>query len=185
MKILLLTGATLCLLLLGGCEQKDQDAALAQGRAAVNKATELAGSAWKSATDAASKLSADSGRAALESAKANLVGMQGKLAELKSKSGIDGLKLDAIKDQIKRLDAALNLQKIKSEIDAKVDDAKKAKDNAEKSVDDVKAKLDAADAEYRSLQKKLADAQAAFDDASQKVKDSTKKVEDAAHSVGL
>jgi chromosome segregation ATPase len=178
-------GCFICLtaIVLVGCEKKDQDAAMAQGQLIASKAQTIAGNAWQSARDAASKLSADSGSAALQSAKSQMEALQGKLSQVKAPTGLDGLKLDSVKEEIQRLEDALNIQKLKTEMDEKVREASNAKENAEKTADDVREELRRADAEYRDLQDKLNRAQSAYNDASQRAQDAAKKVLDVAGSV--
>ena len=167
-----------CLIVLAtGCEKKDQDAALAQGQVAFSKAKQMAGGFWKSACAEADKLSADSGKSALESAKTQLESARDRLSHIQAPSELDGLKMDSVKEEIQRLQAALTVQNIKEETDRRVKDAMTWKENAEKTVDEVKAKLAQADAEYQDLQKKLHDAQATYDDASTKVKETTQKIQ--------
>ncbi len=176
----------LCLIgLAGGCEQKDQDAALAQGKIALNTAEAFAGDAWKSACESANKLTADSGRPALESAANQLQGIESQIKQLKDRSRLDDLKLEDVKRQLQRIQAAMNVQSIRAQIDERVESAKRAKDNAEKSYDDVKAKLDEADREYKGLQQKLGEAQDVLDSATAKVKETSKKVQTAAEKIGL
>jgi chromosome segregation ATPase len=160
-----------------GCDKKDQDAALDQGRFAMSKAADFASGAWKSACDQAHSLSADSGKSAIESAKAQLEGVRKKMSGIKAPTSLDSLKLDSVKEEIARLQAALTIKNLKAQLDERVEIAKKLKDNAEKSYDDVKGKLEHADAEYQDLQKKLSDAQTAYDGASEKIKETTQKLQ--------
>jgi chromosome segregation ATPase len=162
---------------LAGCEKKDQDAALDQGRVVVSRAADLATGAWKSALAQASKLSADSAKPALESAKAQLERAKSKLSEIKMPSGLDHLKLASIQEELSRLEAALNVQKLKSEMDERVDAAMKTKENAEKTIGEVRQTLAKADAEYQDMQKKLKDAQEAYESASAKVKETSQKIQ--------
>ena len=177
MKRILALSSLALLALTAGCDQKDQDNAMAQGRTAMSKAADFASGAWKSACEKANKLTEDSGKPALESAKAQLEAARDKLSKIKTPTSVDDLKLDSVKGQIDRLEAALSVQKLKAEMNARVDDAMKAKDNAVKTVDDAKAKLEAADAQYRGLQRKLDAAQSAYDSASEKVKEASQRIQ--------
>jgi len=132
MKLQISLLAACCGLIVVGCEQKDQDAALAQGQAVVSKAQTMAGSAWKSVSDEASKLSPDSGKQALESATKQMEGLKDKMSQIKAPTGLDSLKLESVKAEIERLRAALDLQKLKAELDERVVTAKKLKENTEK-----------------------------------------------------
>ncbi len=55
------------------------------------------------------------------------------MSHIKAPTEIQGLKLDSVKDQIQRLQAALTIKNLKSQMDKRVEDAQKMKDNAEKS----------------------------------------------------
>ena len=160
-----------------GCDKKSQDAGLAQGQAAVAKAGDLAGTAWKSAKDQAARLTSDSGKSAIEAAEAQLVALRDKLSSIKTPSVLDSLRLDSIKEEIQRLQAALELQNLKKEMDIRVKNAMTMKGNAEKSYHDVRNKLTQVDAEYQDLQKKLHSAESAYDNAAEKVKETTQKIQ--------
>ena len=88
------------------CEKKDQDAAMAQGRVFASKAQDMAGSAWKSVSEQAQKLSADSGKSAIGSAKSQLESLRDRMSHTKAPTEIEGLKLDTVKEEIQRLQAA-------------------------------------------------------------------------------
>ncbi len=128
-----------------GCEKKDQDAAMAQGRMFASKAQDMAGSAWKSVSEQAQKLSADSGKSAIESAKSQLESVRDRMSHIKAPTEIEGLKLDTVKDEIQRLEAALTIKNLKSQMDKRVEDAQKMKDNAQKSVQEIRDKLSQAE----------------------------------------
>jgi len=99
------------------------------------------------------------------------------MSHMQAPSSLDGLKLDAVKEQIQRLQAALTVRHLKDALDRRVKLAMEMKENAERSVDDVKAKLSQTNAEYQDLQKKLDDAKATYDSASEKVKEADKKLQ--------
>jgi DNA repair exonuclease SbcCD ATPase subunit len=147
--------------LLVGCTPQDRDSAFNQGadlgRKAAGKAVAFAGDAWKAAAERASKLSPESASDALESAKASLEKAK---AELKP-----GERLEAAEAEIARLRAALDMQKLRRELDEKVTRAQQLKENAGKTVDDVRAKLEAADKAYQDLNSKLTEAQRTYEDA--------------------
>ncbi len=149
--------AALVLAAVVGCEPKQQDAAMAAGQSAWKKA----GESWDTVYKQAAKLTADSSAAALKAAREQLVKAQ---ASLK-----DNEQVKALQDQIARIDAAIDVQKIKADLEAKVEEAKQAKENATKTVDDIQTKLHQADQAYQSLEAKLADAQKAYDSAAAKI----------------
>ena len=124
-----------------GCDQKQQDQALAQGKAAMSTAAGFASKAWQSASKQAANINLDSAKPAIESAKSSLESVKTKLSEIKAPTSLDSLKLDSVKDQLQRLEAALNIKKLQKEMDDKVAEAKKVQDNATKSVQDVREKL--------------------------------------------
>jgi len=173
-KILILALAAVTII--GGCDQKQQDDAIAQGRVAVNKAGDAVGKAWTATVDEANKLTDGSASRELEAAKSSLESMRDKMSKIKAPTSLDDLKLDSVKEEIGRLQAALTVQNLKADMDARVKDAMQAKENAEKSFDDVKAKLQQADSQYRGLQEKLNQAQKMYDSASDKVKEISDKV---------
>ncbi len=160
-----------------GCDKKEQDSALSQGQAVVSKAADLAGNAWKAASEQANKVSADSGKSAIEAAKVQMEAARDKLSQIKAPSNLDGLKMDSVKEQIQRLQAALTIQHIKEAMDRRVKIVMQMKDNAEKTADDVKAKLAAADKEYKDLQQKLDSAQSTYNSASNKIDEVEKKLQ--------
>jgi chromosome segregation ATPase len=178
MKMKLITSLSVAVLVAGltGCDHKDEDAALAQGRSVFSKAVDLAGGAWKSACDRAQKLSANSGKSTIEAAKSQLEAVQEKMSHIKAPSNLDGLKLDSVKEEIQRLQAALTVKNLKEQMDERVKDAMKLKENAEKSAKDVQDRLAQADAQYQDLNKRLDEAQSAYNSAAAKVKDTTEKI---------
>jgi chromosome segregation ATPase len=99
------------------------------------------------------------------------------MSKIKAPSTLDGLKLDSVKEEIDRLQAALTLKNLKDQMDTRVSDAMKLKENAEKNYQDVKEKLALADADYQDLQKKLATAQAAYDGTSEKIRETSKRIQ--------
>lgn len=160
-----------------GCDKKDQDSALEEGKVAVSKATDFASGAWKSACDQASKVSADSGKTAIESAKSQLEAVRDKMSAIKAPAGMDSLRLDSVKAEIERLGAALTVKNLKDQLDSRVKEAMKLKENAEKNYQDASNKLQQADAEYQDLQRKLAAAQAVYDGAVDKAKEAAKRIQ--------
>lgn len=177
MKLSALIGSLTVTAFLCGCAQKTQDAALEQGRVAFAKASDFATGAWKSACDSADKLSADSGRPALAAAQSQLESAKAKLEEMKDRSPLEGVKMESVQAEIERIRAALDLQKLKAEMDERVESARKAKENAEKNVQDVRDNLVEADANYRDLQKKVGVAQALYDSAAEKVKSAGERLQ--------
>lgn len=156
----------LALLVLAGIgfyklSSKDRQQVLDTGQNAAEVAGRVVVGGYHALFDQAEKLDENSPEAKLKATKADLEDAK-KKAEAKgdSKSTIDRLK-----DQITRIQAALDVQSIKKDLDDKVASASKTKDNAEKSVDDVKKNLSALDAGYQALQSKLEDAKKAYADA--------------------
>ncbi len=177
MKLKFGFAALLMAALLGGCSKQQQDAALSQGQAALSKAEGLAGGAWKSAVNQAQKLSADSGRPALQAAEKQLEAARDKLSGIKAPAIADKLKLDSVKAEIDRLESAMSVQRMKAALDQRVKIAMGLKENAQKSYETVKEGLERADAEFRDLQSKLKSAQDSYDQASKKVQETRAQID--------
>jgi chromosome segregation ATPase len=175
--------ALLTLLVLTGCQSDDRDAAMAQGEAAMahgeaalTKVKGIAKTAWLSASQEAQRLSTDSSRAAIESARQKLAEAQAELANLKMPSKVDALRIANLEEQAARLEAALDVQKLREQLDAKVQQAMATKQNVEQTADDVKNRLAEADRTYQDLRKQLDQAQREYDSAAQRVDDIRQKL---------
>lgn len=160
-KILVLALVVLAAIGFFKLSSKDQQQVLDTGQNAAEAAGRVVAGGYHALFDQAEKLNEDSPEAKLKATKADLEDAKNK-AEAKGDSKTT---IDRLKDQIARIQAALDVQSIKKDLDDKVATASKTKENAEKNVDDVKKNLSALDAGYQALQTKLDEAKKAYADA--------------------
>jgi chromosome segregation ATPase len=148
-----------------GCTERDRDDAIDQGAAitkhVVNSTVSAASEAWERASAEAKKLTPDSGREALESAEKGLDEAKDRLQP--------GKRVKEAEAEIARLRAALDIDRLRLQMDAKVAEAERLKENADKSAEEVRRQLAAADRAYRDLNDRLEAAQEAYDTAKRKV----------------
>lgn len=152
--------APIFLVLLAGCAvpsredvEKDVQARLESTKQeAVKSASQMAQRAWDSAQREASKLTAESSEKALLEAKKSLVKVQNELANAKIPGPEGNGQRRLVDEQISRLNAALDLKNVQSQLDQAVEKAKALPVNAQKTDAEIRAKLAAADREYRKLQ---------------------------------
>jgi len=159
-----------------GCKQEDQDKIVAQGKQAISSAEKAVGDAVGSLMSQVSNIDWKSSSEAIEKAKRKALDVEKSLNEIHAPTSIDQLHLEAVKEQVTRLEAALTVKNLQSEWDAAVKKAGEGKDLAEDRVKEVGEKLRETDREFRDLDDKLQSAKKAYQAASDKVDETLSKV---------
>jgi len=167
--------AALAVFLLG-CNERDQADAKLNAGVALASARNAASIAWRSFSEEASKVTATSSRAALEEAKRKTAEWQRELAKVKIESPLSEAQAKAAREQMAKIEAALNLQKLQAQSREMVDKAIESGKIAKQNYDDASRQLAEVDEGYRNLKERLADARAAYDTAAARLKESLRSV---------
>lgn len=107
-------------LVLVGCTAKDRNeaanTAAVQTRQIAAKTKTMAESLWLAAQREAGELTASSSEAALQAGRSKLLDLQSQFADLKAPTDLQALQMTSVETQISRLEAALEMQDLKTKM---------------------------------------------------------------------
>lgn len=159
-----------------GCQQAVDEVQNAGNRVARN--------AQHAFSESMNQIQHEADQASDKSSKESLDALKTKLEQAKetiSNAKVpDQLKLDSIKAQLEKVDAAAEVRAIREKLDKKVHEAMELKDNAGKTYNDVRSKLEEADRSFRQLSDKLDDAKSTYSAAEKTVKETVAKAKETA-----
>lgn len=151
-------------LALSGCQPEAQKEIKQQsGRAAVfaGAAAKSAGAAimtaGKSALDEAQKIDWKASLETLTGAKSKLVDLQNQLANLKSPTELDGIRLEQIQNEVFRIEAAIQLQDVERQMLQAIEKANGVKAKTLAEVETQRKRLAEADGAFKKLDKQYQD----------------------------
>jgi hypothetical protein len=173
--IFAVTAAALLLVLTTGCKPEEQDRFVADGREAVEGASSALKSACGSLAEEAQKLNSRSSADALEAARRKAGELQAKLSEIKAPTELESLRLDALKEQVQRLDAAIMAQSIRQRWEAALRQANQGKELVAKDVDKARLTLREADTSFKALDDRLLEAERAYKNACNRLSEALAK----------
>lgn len=155
-----------------GCNERDRSDAQMNAGIALATAKNAASIAWRSFSDEASKVTAESGRPALEKAKQQTAEWQRELSKVKIESPLTKAQADAARAQMAKIQAALNLQNLQAQSKEMVEKATQSGKVAKQGFEDASRKLAEIDEGYKNLRARTEDARAAYDQAAKRLRES-------------
>lgn len=159
-----------------GCNDRDQTDVKINAAVALASAKEAVSTAWNSAMREASKVSASSSKAALEQAKTQTERVQKELGKIEVKSPLTEAQMKAAKEQMAKIQAAMNLKNLREQSEQAVANAMATGKIAEQQYEQASQALARIDAGYRDLKERLDSAQSMYDQASAALNNAVAKV---------
>ena len=101
---------------------------------------------------------------------------QRELSKIKVESPLSEAQAKAAREQMAKIEAALNLQNLQTQSRALVDKAMESGKIAKQSYEDASQKLAEIDEGYRNLKERTADARFAYEEAARRLNESLKSV---------
>lgn len=141
-----------------GCTPEDREGAVAKARGAIK-------SACDSLTSEAQKLNSHSPEKALVAAKEKAQDLQKQLSEIKTPTPIESLHLETVREQIQRLDAAINAQAIRRQWETVLKEANRGKELAAGDIEKARRSLRDTNPQFKELDDKLLEAERAYKNA--------------------
>ncbi len=148
-----------------GCEQKDRDEIVSHSQVAVNEASKALAVAWRSASEGAQKIDANSTRQQIEEAKRKLEGYGSQLEKGAKQETV------AVQAQIDRLDAAKRLKDAQEDLKEKLAAAESAKKKFDDGLSKTREQLDQTNKAYQAVEEKVSEAQKAYDIAAKRAQE--------------
>ena len=149
-----------------GCNDRDQTDVKINTAVALASAKEAVSTAWTSALREASKVSASSSKAALEQAKAQTEKLQNELGKIEIKNPLTEAQMQAAKEQMSKIQAAMNLKNLREQSEQAVANAMATGKIAEQQYEQASQALARIDEGYRDLKERLDSAKSMYDQAS-------------------
>ena len=153
------------LVLLSACGKRERDDVVQSGQRAFDSARSAIGVAYGSAMDSASKLTQRSPIKSLEEAKAKALAVQKQFEGFQNLVDEDKKKLDAVRKQIDRLDAAIKL----NDLQLQWEDTIQRATGAKKDLEQYRANLRNSNPAFRTLDDRVMAAERAYTEASNRV----------------
>jgi chromosome segregation ATPase len=168
------------LLVLAGCNDRDETDVKLNAAVAFASAREALGTAWNSVAAEASKVTANSSKAALEQAKKQTAHLQAELSKIEIKNPLTEAQMSAAKEQMAKIQAALTLKNLQAESESAVQNAIATGKIAQQKYEDASKQLAQLDESYRDLKTRLDSAQTMYDNASSALNGAMAKVQELA-----
>jgi small-conductance mechanosensitive channel len=161
---------------IAGCKDEDQERVVEEGRKAIAGAESVLGDALGSLMKEAQELDWHSSEQALSAARDKALDLEKRLANIKAPSNLDAIRLEEVKAEVARLQAACTVQNLQRQWDAAAEKAAEGKHLAQEKAGEAGNALREADRDFRDLDDKLNAAKKAYGEASDKVAELVTKV---------
>ncbi len=143
---------------------------------ALASAREAISTAWTAASRESTKITANSSKAALEEAQRQTARLQSELGKIEVKSPLNEAQTKAMQDQMAKIQAAMNVQDLKTQSEQAVANAIASGKIAQQKYEDASRELARLDASYRDLTVRLDAAQNLYDQASSSLANALEQV---------
>lgn len=146
------------ILALTGCQLQNR----ITGQRELDRTEALLRAAWLNANEEALRLSAASSLQAKIVARDELVDLQAQIANTRKPKSMDNLRLAYVEEHIAKLDAAIQVDEAKQQLDRRLKEAKSWPENLKKSSAQVRQILEKTDDQVQSLMAEIEEGQSNY-----------------------
>lgn len=146
------------ILALAGCQLQNR----ITGQAELDRTEELMRAAWLNANEEALRLSEASSLQAKIIARDELVDLQAQIANTRRPKSMDNLRLAYVEEHIAKLDAAIQVDEAKQQLERRVKEAKSWPENLKKSSTQIRKTLENTDDQVQSLMAEIEEGQSNY-----------------------
>lgn len=146
------------ILALTGCQLQNR----ITGQRELDRTEALLRAAWLNANEEALRLSAASSLQAKIVARDELVDLQAQIANTRKPKSMDNLRLAYVEEHIAKLDAAIQVDEAKQQLDRRLKEAKSWPENLKKSSAQVRQLLEKTDDQVQSLMAEIEEGQSNY-----------------------